>query len=88
MYKLKLKATILILLENESREPGHKKKFTISRKLFPTGMGSKAAMKKHNYESFVSVNTYRLRTACIDMYSAGTLNVSKNISAIFSLNDK
>jgi hypothetical protein len=27
---------------------------------------------------------YKLSTACIDMYKAGTLNVSKNISAAFS----
>lgn len=29
--------------------------------------------------------TYRLRTACIDTKRAGTLNVSKKISAAFSL---
>lgn len=29
-------------------------------------------------------NTHKLRTACIDMNKAGTLNVSKNISAAFS----
>lgn len=28
--------------------------------------------------------TYKLRTACMDIYNAGTLKVSKNISAAFS----
>ena len=28
--------------------------------------------------------TYKLRTACIDINNAGTLKVSKNISAAFS----
>ena len=29
-------------------------------------------------------NTYKLSTACTDINKAGTLNVSKNISAAFS----
>jgi len=33
---------------------------------------------------YLEIQTYKLRTACIDIYKAGTLNDSKNISAAFS----
>ena len=33
----------------------------------------------------IKIITYKLKTACIDTKRAGTLKVSKNISAAFSL---
>lgn len=41
-------------------------------------------LKRVNIFTFGAQSTYKLSTACIDMYNAGTLKVSKKISAAFS----
>ena len=51
---------------------------------------NESSMRDHSlhhtaYKNNNDTNTYKLRTACIDMNSAGTLKVSKKISAAFSL---
>jgi hypothetical protein len=42
-------------------------------------------LKVFKLDKFNTAITYKLRTACIEMYKAGTLKDSKKISAIFSL---
>lgn len=58
----------------------------IEASLLPTYLCAGCSVKpKKSFIHLILVDTHKLKTACIDKNKAGTLKVSKNTSAAFSL---